>query len=1229
MSTVRVKPLFELPESIHKIGFVSVLSEAVGTPEHTALTYVVTPKLRFAFERALGLVSTALRTGRSQAAFLMGSFGSGKSHFMAMLSLLASGHEAAWRVPELHPLRDKAEWAGKKKILELHFHMIGHESIEEAIFRKYVEHVRAHHPTATVPGLFADEKLFDDARRSLEELGEDAFFEPMNPKQSGDGAWGSFAEKVWDRARFEEAATSMDPEVRESLFSALVKTRYRAFASESRQFIDLDSGLGIISRHAKSLGYDAVVLFLDEIILWLASRVSHVTWFHNEVQKMVKLVESQDSQRDIPLISFLAQQRDLRDMVGDDYVGMEDRLVRDSLRWSKERYDQIELGDENLPAIVEKRVLRPKDEAARTKLDEAFAGLKKGAGDPAWQTMLGKLDASDFRRLYPFSPALVEALIALSNSLQRERTAIRLLTEILVEHIEDLSLGQVVGVGDLYDVLAGGEDSADGVMKARFESAKQLYNHRFLPVLQEQHGTNTAERCQRLRPGHPARLGCGNCPEKACRLDNRLIKTLIVAALVPEVPSLKDATASKLVQLNHGSLRLPIPGTEASLVAQKLRNWASDSRITQLHVGTQPDPVVRLQLEGVELGPILEQGRQVDNTGARQRVLRDLLFEAMGIEPIEDWGVDHKYKDWRGTDRLGHIRFGNVRKMGPEALRCPEGHEWRLVVDYPFDEAGFGPHDDEAVVERFREESGGSWTLVWLPSFFSHAINQMLGELVILEHILSTPSTTKGYVSHLSVENQSRAQNDLINLRTQKKARVSQALEQAYGLGTPREGDLDSAQTVEKHLVVLKPGAMVQPPLVANLATALDSYIPALLEARYPRHPRFTTKLTTRKVDELMELFAEIVDSEEKRIPADKQRIELARGTLGELGLVRVTETAVHLLEDRTLQELEKKRAQRSNDAPEVGEVRRWIDEGGKMGLLPEALDLVVRAYARWSARTLVSAGLPFDPRGGKQIPDHVVLEKPDLPTHDEWVRALAAAGTLFGLSLPGVRALHADNLKRFESELSAKVKAKLTACTRLPSAIRKRVAQLALVSEDGRDIDRLRTAVSAEAICAALSGRGGKAQIEALARYAPETSARAVGASIGSAERAASLLEDNLVFGTFESLRARSGEIPGAEELLAQVASVLRQDELNRSADELRRLAEEAQRLMRPEPPRPPPPPPGTKVLLDKTLTGRGSADVVAQLEAVLAEAKRAIESGDDAVLDGHIRITGRAKKR
>jgi hypothetical protein len=1215
MTTPLVKPLFDLPESIHRIGFVEVLSKAIETPKATADKYVVTPPLREAFDKSLRLVGTSLRDNRSQATFLHGSFGSGKSHFMALLSLMIDGNEDVWRLPDLHPLRAQHGWIGTKKLLQLHFHMVGSDSLEEAIFLRYIDHVRRNHADATVPGLFADEKLFADARKLLDELGEGPFFAPMNEGAAGNADWGSFGGgAVWDRARFDEVAKSADPKTREELFSALVKTRFGSYADESRQFTDLDSGLGIIGRHAKELGYDGIALFLDELVLWLASRASDVSWFHNEVQKMVKLVESQDSHRDIPFISFIARQRDLAEMVGEDYLGSEDRRVRDSLQWSESRYETITLEDRNLPAIVKKRVLRPADDKTEAVLAEAFATLQRGAGS-SWRTMLGQLDADDFQRLYPFSPALVEALVALSNSLQRERTAIKLLTEILVEHIEDLTIGQVVGVGDLYDVLAGGEDTADGVMKSRFESAKQMYTYRFLPVLQQAHDTDTPEACQRLRADHPARLGCSNCPKTGCRTDNRLIKTLIIASLVPEVSALKDMTASKLVQLNHGSLNVPIKGTEGSEVARRLKTWASE--IGQLHVGPGGDPTVRLQLEGVELGPILEQARHVDTQGARQRVLRDLLFDAMGVDKIQDWGKDHKHKDWRGTDRMGHIRFGNVRKMGAEALHCPTDHDWRLIVDYPFDDQGFGPSHDLDVIERFRDESP-TWTLVWLPSFFSHSMNNMLGELVILEHILESAQTTRGYVATLSVDNQTRAINDLQNLRTQKRSRVLLALEMAYGLAEHKEGDIDTAQSVEAHLHVLTPGAAVRRSLAVNLATALDNYIPALLEARYPRHPSFTKKLTPKRVEDLVERFGDIIDAQEKRIPADRALVDEMRGTLGELGLVRVTETAVHLVEDRILQELENKRRQAVSERPEVGEVRRWIDETGKMGLQPIALDLVVRCYARYTARTFMSGDRPEPPKAGKPIPDFVVLEKPDLPGEADWQKAIDKAGAMLGMAMPG-RARHADSLKTFEAKLGGELAKAVEPCARLPRLLKQRLLQLGLPD----DVDRLRTADSAHALTAALQGKSGKTQVEQLASFDAQTSERAVGASVGSAAKVAAVLADDLVFGAFGQLRSRSAELEGAAETLEEVASVLRQDELNQAAAErLRSLAVQGQQILNP------PPPPG-KIAFEGSLRSDGKAAVLAKLESAFDDVRRALEGEDDDVtMTGQIQITVPGKR-
>lgn len=60
----------------------------------------------------------------------------------------------------LHALREANSFIGKKKLLQLHFQMVGQDSIEAAVFGRHVDYVRQKHPEATVPGLVADEKLF-------------------------------------------------------------------------------------------------------------------------------------------------------------------------------------------------------------------------------------------------------------------------------------------------------------------------------------------------------------------------------------------------------------------------------------------------------------------------------------------------------------------------------------------------------------------------------------------------------------------------------------------------------------------------------------------------------------------------------------------------------------------------------------------------------------------------------------------------------------------------------------------------------------------------------------------------------------------------------------------------------------------------------------------------------------------------------------------------------------
>ena len=77
-----LKDLISIPERVHQGDFVLQLSKGVTEPEQTLRDYVVTPQLVDAFSNAMGFIQQAVQTGGSKAAYLHGSFGSGKSHLL-------------------------------------------------------------------------------------------------------------------------------------------------------------------------------------------------------------------------------------------------------------------------------------------------------------------------------------------------------------------------------------------------------------------------------------------------------------------------------------------------------------------------------------------------------------------------------------------------------------------------------------------------------------------------------------------------------------------------------------------------------------------------------------------------------------------------------------------------------------------------------------------------------------------------------------------------------------------------------------------------------------------------------------------------------------------------------------------------------------------------------------------------------------------------------------------
>jgi hypothetical protein len=198
-----LRELIDIPERVYQGDFALRLADGVSDAQaaETVRNYVVTPQLDRAFGLALGFIQRAVENRQSAACYLHGSFGAGKSHFMAVLDLLLAGNTQARSIPELAATVTRHDdWMSGKRFLMTPFHMIGARDVESAILGGYAEHVRRLHPEAPTPGLYLGESLFEDARNLRLSIGDHAFFERLN-----DGAAGDDWNAPWDAPGFEAA----------------------------------------------------------------------------------------------------------------------------------------------------------------------------------------------------------------------------------------------------------------------------------------------------------------------------------------------------------------------------------------------------------------------------------------------------------------------------------------------------------------------------------------------------------------------------------------------------------------------------------------------------------------------------------------------------------------------------------------------------------------------------------------------------------------------------------------------------------------------------------------------------------------------------------------------------------------------------------------------------------------------------------------------------------------
>lgn len=1031
-SSRTLRDVIEIKDDIHAGDFKVELTGGFTETERLVEEYVVTDQLRDAFGQALSLVKAAVTRNSSHAAYLHGSFGAGKSHFLTVLHAVLNNEPSARAKRGLQPvIADHDSWLRGRSFLMVPYHLVGATDVTSALLGGYVKTVAEmpEHKGAPTPAVYRDEALLADARTQREFLGDDAKFaqwlatghhanatsapltdeDDLDPIDEGTTNPGTWSTAELDAAFAAAPRDERRTKLVQTLLDGPLGSYKTAMHGTSGTFVQLEEGLSKISHHAKSLGYDGLILFLDELILWLQAHMADKTFVNTQVSELVKLIESGNSDRPVPIVAFVSRQRDLSMLIGEDIVGADVKNLEYQVNYLAERFDVINLEDRNLPAIIKERVLKrlPGAEAA---LDAAFEGIESANAQDR-DTLLDAhgathADWADFRTVYPLTPALLNVLVALSGALQRERTGLKLVHELLRRNA-DTEIGKPVPLGDLWDVLTERTGAAfTDRLKAEAENAQRLYG--------------------RVRLDLANRYGGDTDPRFA--QDDLLVKTLLLSALAPDVPALRRLTGPKLAALNYGALRSRV-ATAGATAVQRLRELTAGFGEIRSD-GDPADPVFSVHVSDLDVEPLLAACDDSDRPGYRRIWIKTVLWKALGISD-DITTTDERTMVWQGTKRTVEFVFANVRD--PQAIASSqfepvtEGNV-KIVIDYPFDEGNHSPNDDVRRIEELRRTGLKAPTLVWLADFLSVSRTNQLGRLLRIESLLKRDRLDE-VAAHLSAEDRLRIRQQLKVNAENLTSQLTAVLHQVYGIGSGDESNLGSSLADGTHVFSLLSDDRQVLRKSEGFERAMLLLADGLFAKLYPQHlnldPAGKGELVTlRDLKTVHALIAQAMEDGSKRTIVESGKIPLAKKIVHglELGDVHDGPLTVSTEWRRRIEQQAAKAGVDPNSDLKVEQIRGWIEELGYSGLDRNARNLIIAAYALVADKTWLYRQTPVnDPPELDKIDTGYALRTQALPDEQQFADALVKAGALFGSKVAPVR--NARNTSQLAKDVRAKAK--------------------------------------------------------------------------------------------------------------------------------------------------------------------------------------------------------------
>jgi hypothetical protein len=1108
-----------------------------------------------ALDNALTLIHAALDTNSSRAAFVHGSKGAGKTHLLSVLALLADRGLRGRAGPALaRTLSRHQAWLHARRLLAVPVGLSGTQDLTSAILGSCAGRLRRLAPDAA-PTFRVEAHAFAVADEVRRRQGDTAFFATLNAFHAE--RRGRRVEGAWSERRYEDACQeAAGSPRREELLGDVQGAFLRAYTgAPGGSFLHLIDGLATLTGHVRTQGYDAVVLLLDDLSPWLAGQVSDPDCLEAAGIQLEQLAgRSQGSAWPLPVVSFLARERDPRELAGGLAAGLGSLQAAESLLPLASLVHVITLEDRSQPVSWPLR--SPASEARwNACFDELLATLPRGS----LQTLLGgHADRELFRRLYPASPAMLECALAVGRVLCPPCEAAALVERLLRTRHVDSESGPLVGVGELWDVV--GNAAGAGVLATPLAQARRLWDG---PL-------------QRLLSRHDT-LRAGTARE----IDARVLKTLALAAVAPEALPLTALTASRLLALNGADADT----AAAEALLARCRVWADE--VPAIRIGAGTCPVISLDLPGIDIEPLIARARSLDNPAARRQQVRALLLTMLGHQDSSDGGLLHEFL-WRGTRRQALLSWVSMKER--EDAEQEGDKRWQVVIEMPCDQECHGGCDDETLT---RDRSPPTRCVAWLPRRFGEAELAELGRLVIVEQLCASTRDFAHATSDLSASEATQARALLAAERARTQQRVRDFVEVAY-----TGGELPGAAGAQ--WVSQIPG-FVPPALAAGRpAAALASLLNAALAHDFPTHPPLAIEPTDTVLASVWAEMERAAAAPDLKVPLAAGALEVLRDVAEplQLGVVQDGQWQQH---EAWISPLLPHAGVEPGPLP-VARLRALLEPG-----LPVPVqNLLMLAFALSTGRSFELKGRPFEPSPAN-LPDELVLLPHRLPDEATWQEARRRLAVLFGAEVPAARRpAHVDQLG---AALGRRAR---TLWEPLESLARRLAARLAAERVDLLQAPRLRTVRAACTLIDHLTWQSGLEAVQLLAAFRIEGSETALARTLEHAGALDALLRD-FPDSIFQALRQVDDE-RGREalQLLAGLSEALAGDEdehpLKARMGELvaRALSLSMRPVTHPEQTAPTPEPLSRRVRLQERheqLEAQAAHAVLAQIERDLAE--------------------------